>query len=98
MWGGTARPHVSTDGAGNWVAVWGSVDRLDGSASSDVGDIFFATATGLCGDGSIGGGEQCDDGDSMVGDGCDPNLSGRGWILLPDTGQSLRAVHLLFRR
>ena len=35
-------PQITTDGAGNWVAVWGSSDGLSGTISTD-NDILFAT-------------------------------------------------------
>ncbi len=44
------QPHVTTDGAGNWVAVWFSENRLNGMASFGVADIFFATASVSCPD------------------------------------------------
>jgi len=37
-------PEVTTDGAGNWVAVWESYESLHGTAGSD-GDIFVARST-----------------------------------------------------
>ncbi len=36
--------HVATDGMGNWIAVWGSDDRLGGPIGSDR-DIFIARST-----------------------------------------------------
>ena len=38
------RPQVTTDGVGNWVAVWFSDEDLGGTAGSD-DDIFVATST-----------------------------------------------------
>jgi hypothetical protein len=35
-------PQVTTDGTGNWVAVWCSTDSLDGTIGTDL-DILFAT-------------------------------------------------------
>jgi hypothetical protein len=37
-------PQVATDGAGNWVAVWISIEQLDGATGSDT-DIFVARST-----------------------------------------------------
>ena len=46
--GGDYRPHITTDGAGHWVAAWYSYEDLGGTAGTD-GDIFVANrATYLC--------------------------------------------------
>ncbi|PCJ55406.1 MAG: hypothetical protein COA73_13435, partial [Candidatus Hydrogenedentota bacterium] len=37
-------PQVTTDGLGNWVAVWWSYENLGGTAGTDQ-DIFVATST-----------------------------------------------------
>ena len=37
-------PQVTTDGAGNWVAVWGSSENLGGTAGTDW-DIFVSRST-----------------------------------------------------
>jgi Neuraminidase (sialidase) len=42
--GGDERPQVTTDGAGNWVAVWNSTDSLGGSIGTDA-DILVARST-----------------------------------------------------
>ena len=42
--GDDANPQVTTDGAGNWVAVWDSHEDLGGTAGTDA-DIFVATFT-----------------------------------------------------
>ncbi|MBW2383278.1 MAG: hypothetical protein JRG92_06570 [Deltaproteobacteria bacterium] len=42
--GWDTHPQVTTDGVGNWVAVWNSSDSLGATIGSDF-DIFFATAT-----------------------------------------------------
>ena len=42
--GGDNRPQVTTDGAGNWVAVWDSDEDLGGTAGTD-DDIFAAIST-----------------------------------------------------
>jgi len=42
--GADARPQVTTDGGGNWVAVWRSSDDLGGSIGTD-GDILVARST-----------------------------------------------------
>ena len=39
--GSDIRPHITTDGAGNWVAVWWSDEDLGGTAGTD-NDIFFS--------------------------------------------------------
>jgi len=39
------RPHLATDGAGDWVAVWGSTDDLGGTIGTD-DDILVAWRTG----------------------------------------------------
>lgn len=38
--GGDSRPHLTTDGAGNWVAVWESVDSLGGTIGTDLDTIY----------------------------------------------------------
>lgn len=38
------RPDITTDGAGNWVAIWASDEDLRGVAGTD-SDIFVATST-----------------------------------------------------
>ncbi len=43
--GGDFFPQVTTDGAGNWVAVWVGEDSLGGTIGTDL-DIFFATGAG----------------------------------------------------
>ena len=43
--GDDGTPQVTTDGAGNWVAVWYSSDSLGGTIGTD-NDILFATGTG----------------------------------------------------
>jgi hypothetical protein len=42
--GADYNPQVTTDGAGNWVAVWSSSDTLGGTIGSD-GDILVSTTT-----------------------------------------------------
>lgn len=42
--GGDGFPHVTTDGAGNWVVVWVSWDDLDGTVGTD-SDILYARST-----------------------------------------------------
>jgi Neuraminidase (sialidase) len=42
--GGDERPHVATDRAGSWVAVWYSYDSLGGTLGSDA-DILVARST-----------------------------------------------------
>jgi cysteine-rich repeat protein len=42
--GGDRKPDLATDGAGNWVAVWGSDDDLGGTLGSD-GDILFSRSS-----------------------------------------------------
>jgi len=52
--GGDTRPQITTDGEGNWIAVWSSSDRLGGtvgtdrdilvSRSADAGDTWTAPA------------------------------------------------------
>lgn len=37
-------PEVTTDGVGNWVAVWDSQENLGGTAGMDL-DIFVSTST-----------------------------------------------------
>ena len=37
-------PQVTTDGVGNWLAVWQSSDTLDGALGEDL-DILFARST-----------------------------------------------------
>ncbi len=39
-----AKPQVTTDGAGNWVAVWGSQDSLGGTIGTDM-DILVSRST-----------------------------------------------------
>ena len=43
--GGDFNPQVTTDGLGNWVAVWDSKENLGGAIGTDR-DILTATATG----------------------------------------------------
>jgi hypothetical protein len=40
-WGGDYEPQVTTDGAGNWVAVWYSDDDLGGTIGND-GDVLVS--------------------------------------------------------
>ena len=47
--GGDASPQVTTDGAGNWGAVWRSQDSLGGTVGDDP-DILFATFSSFLGD------------------------------------------------
>jgi hypothetical protein len=42
--GGDWQPHVTTDGAGHWVAVWYSYDSLGGTIGTDT-DILVARST-----------------------------------------------------
>ncbi|UCC30076.1 MAG: exo-alpha-sialidase [Phycisphaerales bacterium] len=42
--GGDVHPKVATDGQGNWVAVWGSTDTLDGTIDTDT-DILYSRST-----------------------------------------------------
>ena len=42
--GSDSGPHVSTDGAGNWVAAWRSSDSLGGTIGTD-GDILVSRST-----------------------------------------------------
>jgi cysteine-rich repeat protein len=67
------RPVLRTDGAGTWLAVWGSADTLASLGVSNIGndlDVIY-TRGAICGDGMIGGGETCEDGNTTPGDGCD---------------------------
>lgn len=43
-WGHDGAPHIATDGAGNWVAVWVSNDDLGGTIDGDR-DILVARST-----------------------------------------------------
>ena len=40
----TTHPQVTTDGAGNWVAVWDSYDTLGGTIGTDY-DILVSRST-----------------------------------------------------
>ena len=40
---GDSHPHITTDGAGNWVAVWYSTENLNGTAGTDW-DILVASS------------------------------------------------------
>ena len=40
---GDFSPQITTDGAGNWVAVWESLENLDGTTGTD-SDIFVSTS------------------------------------------------------
>ena len=44
--GGDYGPRVSTNGSGNWVAVWYSGENLGGTAGAD-GDIFVSTTNAV---------------------------------------------------
>jgi hypothetical protein len=50
-------PQLTTDSAGNWVAVWES--SYDTGGIGDDSDILFARGA-ICGDGVVGPGEDCD--------------------------------------
>jgi hypothetical protein len=84
--GGDWGPQVTTDAAGNWVAVWYSVDALGGAIGTDR-DILFATGSGpdIDGDGLSDGAEvnvygtDPDDPDSDgdgLNDGAEVNVHG----------------------
>ncbi len=45
--GSDSRPQVTTDGAGNWVAVWNSTDSLGGTIGTDW-DILVALSSDNC--------------------------------------------------
>ncbi len=42
--GDDSRPQIATDGAGNWVSVWDSVDDLNNTGSTDT-DIFVSRSS-----------------------------------------------------
>src|SRR5262245_13703184 len=42
--GDDARPAITTDGHGTWIAVWGTTDDLGGTIGTD-GDILAARST-----------------------------------------------------
>jgi len=56
-------PAIGARGTGDFVVVWNDYER-DGD-----GDGVFGAV--LCGNGLLGPGEQCDDGNKVGGDGCD---------------------------
>jgi cysteine-rich repeat protein len=64
------RPQVTTDGAGNWVAVWSSGDSLGGAIGADQDIMVSTLSSGFCGNGAVDFGEDCDDGNNDDGDGC----------------------------
>ena len=64
--GGDELPQVTTDGAGNWVAVWHSNDTLGSTIGADL-DILFATGSGPDTDG-----DGLDDGAEVNVYGTDP--------------------------
>ena len=64
--GTDSNPQLTTDGAGNWVAVWYSDDTLGSTIGAD-DDIFFATGSGPDSDG-----DGLDDGAEVNVYGTDP--------------------------
>ena len=86
--------QATTDGAGNWVAVW--VGPPDGADSSEI--EVAVTSSLFCGDGSLDPGEDCDDGNNADGDGCPANCEvepSTGIPVLPWAALVLLAVLLL---
>ncbi len=73
LWQQDAAIRARSDGHGNWVLAWYSIDTLGGTIGTDR-DILFVQA-GVCGDGAITSGQQCDDGNDVSGDGCDANCT-----------------------
>ena len=55
--GSDEEPHVTTDGLGNWVAVWDSTENLGGTVGTD--DDIFVTTFVFPGGGGGGGGGGC---------------------------------------
>ena len=47
-----------------------TVTNLGGTSPTSAADRFMYTTTAVCGDGILGPGEQCDDGNTASGDGC----------------------------
>jgi hypothetical protein len=54
------------------AAVW---DEACVQAASDAAACSSTCACGFCGDGALAFGEACDDGNSVAGDGCEPDCS-----------------------
>lgn len=61
-------PMVATNGGGLLLLVWESKNSLDGTINTDA-DILIQLGS-ICGDGAVGPGEECDDGNDIDGDCC----------------------------
>ncbi len=65
----------------------------DGAMQGGDEDLSMSSA-GLCGNGALNAGEQCDDGNTVAGDGCSAHLHRRVGLHLPDAGRALHARHV----
>src|SRR6185437_7311515 len=90
--GSGAASGTGTAGNGGMGATGGSTGTLSfpdagsGSGGKDAGDAGDAMAQ-VCGDGVIEGSEECDDGNTMSGDGCSAICTVEPWYTCPTPDQ-----------